>query len=247
MENEAIAIAGLGGLLAAGFALLKRRKNTAVSSVGYRIRPPRRDSATIQAAFNGVGGTTTTPAPRRPTTPQPPRPPAGGSGLGPLLNVIGRAEAPRGYDQIWGGINLADYPPKPLTQMTIGQVLDWQDSIDSRYNSEASGRYQFIEDTLRRIYRKAGLTRNDLFNAANQDRLAIVLINEKGLSRYRAGRMTPKQFGDKLARVWAGLPVHSTQRGHKRTVQRGQSYYAGDSLNRATISPEAVEAAIRRI
>lgn len=199
------------------------------------------------SVFDRVGGVPgqSKPAPA-PAPANSPNAPMAGHGLGPLLDVIGRAEAPS-YDTYWGGINLADQPPAKLTEMTIGEVLAWQDSIDHKYMSEAAGRYQIMEDTLRGLYRKAGLTKDDLFSPANQDRLAIVLMEGAGLKSYRAGRITPEKFGDKLARVWAGLPVHSPQKGRHIQLKRGQSYYAGDSLNRATVKSETVANAIRRI
>ena len=46
------------------------------------------------------------------------------------------------YNVVWGGINKADHPPRPLVEMTIGQVLAWQDSIDPRYRSEAVKNFQ---------------------------------------------------------------------------------------------------------
>lgn len=161
-----------------------------------------------------------------------------------LLDLIGRAEASGDYNKIWGGIRRADYPPQPLTQMTVDQVLAWQDSIDRKYNSEAAGRYQFMEDTLRSLRSQGAVQGGETFSPAVQDRLAIHLMRRRGLDDYQAGRITASDFADKLAREWAGLPVTRTQRGHRRQVSRGQSYYAGDGLNRSLVTPEAVLAAI---
>ena len=146
-----------------------------------------------------------------------------------LLDLIRQAEAPRGYDQVYSGIGRADQPPKPLTQMTINEVLAWQDSIDARYPSEAAGAYQIMEDTLRPLVPKMGLSGNEVFNEAMQDRLAIALMRGRGLDDYLAGRITADQFGLNLAKEWAGLPVPGGG---------GRGYYDGDGLNGATI-PEA--------
>ena len=43
-----------------------------------------------------------------------------------------------------------------------------------------------------------------------------------------------------LAKEWASFPVPSRMRGAHRTVERGQSYYAGDGLNKALIGPDVV-------
>jgi len=70
------------------------------------------------------------------------------SAVTPLLDFIGNKES-EGYDDISGLISQSRYPVKPLTQMTIQEVLDWQESIDRFQLSEAVGRYQIMEDTLR--------------------------------------------------------------------------------------------------
>jgi len=46
-----------------------------------------------------------------------------------LLEFIYKAEnaGKVDYDVIYSGIRPEHYPPKPVTQMTVGEVLDWQD------------------------------------------------------------------------------------------------------------------------
>lgn len=143
------------------------------------------------------------------------------------------------YDVVWGGIKKADRPAK-LSAMTIGQVLAWQDSIDAKYQSEAAGRYQIMEDTLRGLYAEAGMTTADLFDKAGQDRLATALLNRRGLSRYLAGTITAEAFANNLAKEWASLPVVSGP-------NRGRSYYAGDGLNAALVAVEPFMAAVAAI
>ena len=153
------------------------------------------------------------------------------SALTPLLDLIGRAEG-AGYDTIVGYIRRADYPHKQITQMTISEILDWQDSIDEKYDSEAVGRYQIMEDTLRgfdnsrssakgtSLYERAGLTLNSLFNQNNQDLMAIELLKYRGLNRFLTGSLTEVQFGDNLSYEWASLPVMIGPRA-------GQGRYSG--------------------
>jgi len=152
-----------------------------------------------------------------------------------ILDFTGDLEAPKGYDQIYSGIRPQDYPPQPLTKMTIKQVLAWQDSIDPKYQSEASGRFQMMEDTLRPLYKKMGLTGDELFDEAMQDRLAVELMREKGLDDFLAGRMSARVFGQSLAKVWAGLP-QLTGPG------RGRSVYAGLAGNKSLTSANSFEA-----
>jgi muramidase (phage lysozyme) len=169
----------------------------------------------------------------------------GGGGTGQILAIIRRHESGGDYNIVWGGISAADQPPRPLTQMTIGQVLAWQDSIDRKYNSEAAGAYQILEDTLRGLYASAGLSTSSLFNRENQDRLGVALLERRGLSRYRRGSLNDVQFAQNLAMEWASFPAQTRdKRGRAAT---GQSYYAGDGLNASLTSKDAVLSAVRRI
>lgn len=174
-----------------------------------------------------------------------PRPTEPSAGTGPLLSLIGSLEAPKGYDQVYGGIRSADLPPRRLTTMTVGEVLAWQDSIDRKYPSEAAGRYQIMEDTLRDLVGRGSVRTSDLFNRTTQDRLALVLMERRGLSAYRAGRISATEFGQRLSQEWASLPAQTRdKRGRPAT---GQSYYAGDGLNRSHTSKGTVLAKIRSI
>lgn len=143
----------------------------------------------------------------------------------PLLDFISRGESKADYDAIWGGIKKADYPKKALTLMTIREVLAWQDSIDAKYRSEAAGRYQILEDTLRANYAKAGLTLDDFYNRTNQDKLAIRLMVNRGLKGYLEGRMSAEDFANALCLEWASLRFVS---GPKK----GKGAYDGDGLNK---------------
>jgi muramidase (phage lysozyme) len=163
------------------------------------------------------------------------------SAVTPLLDFIGNKESD-GYDDISGLVSRSRYPTKPLTQMTIQEVLNWQESIDSFQASEASGRYQIMEDTLRGydnsrssgpgnpLYTRAGLSAGDLFSPENQDKMAIELLRGRGLDRYLEGTLSRDAFANNLAAEWASLPVVTG-------VNAGRSVYEGDRAgNRALTS-----------
>jgi muramidase (phage lysozyme) len=167
----------------------------------------------------------------------------------PLLDFIGNKES-EGYDDISGLISQSRYPSKPITQMTIQEILDWQESIDQYQLSEAVGRYQIMEDTLRGynndssagpgnpLYTRAGLSAGDLFSPQNQDKLALVLLNQRGLQRFVDGEITREQFANNLAAEWASLPLVTGPNA-------GRSVYAGDSAgNRALTTVAEFLAAI---
>lgn len=150
-----------------------------------------------------------------------------------LLDFIARYESRGDYNVVWNGIKGADRPKTALTTMTVAEVLAWQDSIDARYMSEAAGRYQILEDTLRGLYRQAGVPLTALFDKSTQDKLAIALLRRRGLDDYLSGRMSLEAFALALAKEWASLPVPFDINRGRQNVKRGQSYYAGDGLNKA--------------
>ena len=82
-----------------------------------------------------------------------------------ILDFIARYEAPGGYDQVYSGTPAPR--PRPLTRMTVGEVLEWQREIRPRVTSTAAGRYQIIYKTLVRLvdsyrteFRTIGVARN---------------------------------------------------------------------------------------
>ena len=158
----------------------------------------------------------------------------------PLLDFIAKPESGGDYNIVWGGIKAQHRPKKPLVTMTIAQVLAWQDSIDALYPSEAAGRYQIMEDTLRGLWPEAGMTLLSLFNEPGQDKLATTLLRRRGLVAYMEGKISADDFANRLAMEWASLPVVT---GPKK----GRSYYAGDGLNKSHVSVEAFLAAVRAV
>lgn len=162
-----------------------------------------------------------------------------------LLDFIAKPESGGDFNIVYGGIKKADRPKKLLTSMTIGEVLDWQDSIDRFYPSEAAGAYQIMEDTLRPLPAAAGMTTRDLFNEVNQRRLATVLLNRRGLDDYLSGKISATQFAQQLSMEWASMPC--TIRDKRGRPATGQSYYAGDGLNKSHVTIEALMAAVRAV
>ncbi|WP_336810948.1 hypothetical protein [Bosea sp. MMO-172] len=163
------------------------------------------------------------------------------AGAALLLDFIGQTEAPRGYDTIYG--NNQGKLPKPLTGMTIGEVLTAQPGWTKSFGSSAAGRYQIMKATLEGLLAdpKLGLTRSMRFDANLQDRLGFHLLKRRGYAAFMAGQIGLTAFGKSLAQEWASFPVLSATQGNKRKVERGQSYYAGDGVNKALVKPETVE------
>lgn len=166
-----------------------------------------------------------------------------------LLDFIRETEVGRSdrasYDVIYG--HNQDKLSKPITSMTIGDLIDMQASFTKKYRSSASGGYQFMRATLQDLARELGLRGTQIFDPNLQDRLAYHLLKRRGYADYMAGKISRTEFGKRLAQEWASFPVLASTHNGNRTVGRGQSYYAGDGLNKALISPEKFEAVLDRV
>ena len=154
---------------------------------------------------------------------------------GPLLDLIAKAESVNGsYDSA--------YPSKiipGLSQMTIGEAISASGGTDSTGKHYAIGRYQFTK--LGDQAKRAGLTLDDQFSPANQDAMAIALIEQKRGVTPELLETNPTLAAKELAQEWAGLPVLESTQGAKRQVSRGESFYEGDGVNAAKIvSPDDI-------
>ncbi len=158
------------------------------------------------------------------------------AGLSPLANLrdlIASAESGAGgYDAVAYG---ADVPlPAQASRMRLGEVQAWVQATPGQ--NHAIGRYQVIPKTFDRLAKATDSSEHAPFDAKLQDRWANVLIEEAGYSAFLAGEIGPGTFMDRLAHIWAGLPLGN-----------GRSAYEGIAGNRATISRAAYARGIAQI
>jgi hypothetical protein len=118
-----------------------------------------------------------------------------------LGKVIDRTESGGDYNVVLGGRK------QPLTDMTVDEVLAWQkqDRAKTGAPSAAAGRSQIIETTLRGLKRELGLKGDEKFDADLQDRMRDQLLERRGLSAFRSGKMTAQAFIQGLRNEWEGL------------------------------------------
>jgi len=165
------------------------------------------------------------------------------AGAAILLDFIRKTEVGRkdraSYDVIYA--NKQHKLAKPLTSMTIGEVVDAQRTWSKNHGSSAAGGYQFMRATLIDLSKELHLRGDQVFNPDLQDRLGYHLLKRRGYEDFMAGRINRTEFGKRLAMEWASFPVLAATQGQKRKVQRGQSYYAGDGVNKALVDPAEVE------
>ncbi|WP_425359560.1 hypothetical protein [Borborobacter arsenicus] len=131
--------------------------------------------------------------------------------------------------------------------MTLGDVVDAQKAWSKNHGSSAAGRYQFMRATLQDLSRELNLLGNQIFDADLQDRLAYHLLKRRGYEAFMAGKISRTEFGKRLAQEWASLPVLAATMGAHRKLERGDSYYRGDGINKVLTTPAKVEAALDRV
>ncbi|OHV85965.1 hypothetical protein [Ensifer sp. LCM 4579] len=177
------------------------------------------------------------------------------AGAAILLDFIRQTEVGRrdraSYDVIYG--HNQGKLSRPITSMTLDEVEAQQAIWSRRFGSSAAGGYQFMKNTLdapktlRDIEGEMGLSGKERFTPDLQDRMAYHLLKRRGYAKFIAGQISLVEFGKNLAQEWASFPVLAATRGAKRQVRRGQSYYAGDGINKALVKPEEVEAVLRQV
>lgn len=104
-----------------------------------------------------------------------------------------------------------------ITDMTVGELLKVLKKDD-----RASGAYQITYDTLDWLvnYSKMDVDSKDKFTPELQDRMAVRLLERRGLSDYLSGDIKPEEFAGRLAKEWAGLPKDDT----------GKTYWDGAKM-----------------
>ena len=168
------------------------------------------------------------------------------SGAAVLLDFIGTVETgksgPESYGVIYG--HKQGKLSKPLTEMTVDEVQRAQVGWSKNHGSSAAGRYQFMRATLKGLIAELGIPGSSKFTADLQDKLGYELLKRRGYIAFASGTLAPRKFGNNLAMEWASLPVLQDIKGAHRPVTRGETYYAGDGVNKVLTKPEKVESVL---
>jgi muramidase (phage lysozyme) len=146
---------------------------------------------------------------------------AGNTPVAPLLDLIGNTEGTdrrNGYNETLGYGKFTGGDVQ-LTGMTLDQIDQLQTKMlshpDNSWNSSALGRYQIIRTTMRGLRKELGLPGDELFDESMQDRLAMHLLERRGLSQWKAGSLSDEQFMRGLSAEWASLPQASGKGTYK--------------------------------
>ncbi|TCQ16398.1 N-acetyl-anhydromuramyl-L-alanine amidase AmpD [Rhizobium sp. PP-CC-3G-465] len=161
-----------------------------------------------------------------------------------LLDQIGQVEANGDYEAVFA--HRQHELPKALTEMTVSEIIKAGPSWSRRFGSPACGKYQFMTNTLIDLTKMEKLTGSELFTSGLQDRLGYALLRRRGITKFLAAERSITEFGLELAKEWASFPVLADCMGSHRRVRRGETFYAGDGLNKALVKPEEVEELLRK-
>lgn len=152
-----------------------------------------------------------------------------------VLDLVAAGESNGDYNAVYG-IRVGSSQQPDFSTMTISEVRQYQrDRISSGQQSSAVGKYQFIQTTLDETTERAGFNPDTTyFTPEVQDQLMTTRLDQRGLSRWKSGRMSDTQFQDSLAKEFASVPVATAQQGAHKFLQPGDGYYDGDGLNSAS-------------
>lgn len=166
-----------------------------------------------------------------------------------LLDFVGRLETGKSGPEGYGVIVFfkQDKLPKPLTDYTIDELLAAQKVWAKNWRGSAAGRYQIIRKTLMGLVEQLGIPGSAKFSPDLQDRLGFALLTNRGWQAFASGQVSAGAYAAQLAREWASIPVLSDMQGANRKVSRGESYYAGDGVNKSQAKADELEAVLASI
>ncbi|UGQ22211.1 hypothetical protein [Brucella anthropi] len=172
--------------------------------------------------------------------------PSGAALLLDFVRLIETGKTDRSsYDVIYG--HNEGKISKKVTSMMIDELIGIQPTFTKRFKSSAAGGYQFMRNTLRDLKTELRLRGTQIMEPDLQDRLAYHLAIRRGYYDFIAGKISRTEFGRRLAQEWASFPVLAPTNGVSRALQRGETFYAGDNLNKALVTPERMEAILDKV
>ena len=151
-------------------------------------------------------------APKTPTSPTPSNGTTSNGTPSSYSEVVGKSESGGNYDTVFGQPGNAKINGKPVTQNTIGEVIEWQNKMRSS-NKHAAGKYQFIN--VADAAKNAGLSTNALFDGINQE------VMQNAFTQRNA--QTLKQSGIEPTNQNLGLAHSVGATGASKLLQAQQS------------------------
>ena len=155
---------------------------------------------------------------------------------GALFSLIRTGESTLGSNPF---ININGGIKSDLTDMTIKEVLDWQETQPGK--DRAAGAAQFVKNTLRDAVKYGyaeGLTDDSVFNKATQEKLfwGLLLNGRDDSAKWLLGEVPKDDMKSlkaaqmQVAKIWASVARWDT----------GESYWKGVGNNKAHIPADKI-------
>jgi hypothetical protein len=140
-----------------------------------------------------------------------------------VFESIARAEGTFGksginYDDMLGHPGgVLGAPPKPISQMTVKEVIDWQGQMlqhpENKWNSSAVGAFQITRQNLRGQVERGILDPNETFGAEAQQRAASTIWKEQGSRAWEGFKANEglRKSATELASSGQWTPVSTTE------------------------------------
>ena len=105
-----------------------------------------------------------------------------------LKDAFSHAESSNDYNRLVTPAS-GKYTTAPLTDMTIAQVLQYQNGMrGAGFPSTAAGKFQIIQGTLKSLVDEGVVKLTDKYSPENQEKLAEALLERRGMSDFMAGK-----------------------------------------------------------
>ena len=144
-----------------------------------------------------------------------------------LLTAVRAHEAPNGYGQVYSGSRLSG----DVSKMTLDGVLNFQTQMLAKGSkSTACGGYQFLRKTLKSTIQEMGLKGTEKWTPELQDRMAVYLMQKRGLGEYLDGKLSAEDFANNLAKEWASLANPTDLGALAHAPEDGRVSPQGDAL-----------------
>ena len=166
-----------------------------------------------------------------------------------LSDIIASKESGGDYEKVVGGATVVQFKgqERKLTEMSVGEVLEWGDTRIKEKKGTAAGKYQIINETLRGLVKQGAVSKTEMFTPATQEKLFTSLLPQKAID-YISGKTSGKESEDEailaISKVWAAVPIPKDI--PSRGLKAGQSYYAKDNVNKALMPVDAIRSALQK-
>lgn len=122
-----------------------------------------------------------------------------------LKDAFSHAESSNDYNRLVTPSS-GKYTTAPLTDMTVGQVLEYQRGmLGAGFPSTATGKFQIIRGTLKSLVDEGVVKLTDKYSPENQEKLAEALLERRGMSDFMAGKISHSQFIKNLGNEWEAI------------------------------------------